>query len=441
MSVADPRTPLTPPTPLALVTTLHRRGVTLDLQTIDLCFLAALHLRAEHGGLASFGEEALLDVFQQVVELTKDARPGKRATHVIRRLREQMLLVRVDGAGVVRTGEYALTRLGTAIVSFYLEDDALTRESLGVLAGTLATILATVRDAALAASDDATWKAGVVGPLRVTLFELARGIERRQRGFDVQQEQLQREIAAVLAADWFGAVSRCTSLLDATSAALRELNEVLLGHAQSLEQLLQEITERAIEAVQEEAEHAARAALDQLERIVAWGSARQRAWSDYHEWVHRYLRDVVRLDPIRTLVHRLREQLAGRAGKAYALTIARAAPIRLLRAVEPPPSPEPVARPRKEREKELSAVIPADPDVELAIAVAGALATGARGLAAVTSLVGGADDTLDSRFRIAGRVAQIVANTTAVAPTAERPWVDAGEGLVVEDWTLGEQER
>ena len=431
MTAADPRT---------LVTTLHRRGVTLELQTIDLCFLAALHLRAEHGGLASFGEEALLDVFQQVVELTKDARPGKRATHVIRRLREQMLLVRVDGAGVVRTGEYALTRLGTAIVSFYLEDDALTRESLGVLAGTLATMLATVRDAALAAGDEGAWKTGVIGPLRVTLFELARGIERRQRGFDVQQEALQREIAAVLAADWFGAVTRCTALLDATSAALRELNEVLLGHAQVLEQLLQEITERAVEAVQDEAERAARDALDQLERIVAWGSARQRAWSDYHEWVHRYLRDVVRLDPSRTLVHRLREQLAGRAGKAYALTIANASPIRLLRAVAPPPPPEPAPRPRKEREKELAAAVPGDPDAELAIAIADALATGARGLAEVTARVGGADATLDTRFRAAGRVAQIVARTADVVPAAERPWVDAGEGLVVEDWVLGNDE-
>ena len=129
------------PDPRPLVTSLHRRGVALELQTLDLCFLAALHLRAERAGLASFQEDQLLDVFHQVVTLTTagaaEAGAKKRATHVVRRLREQRLLVRVDGAGVVRSGEYALTRLATGIVAFYLEDEALTRESLDVLAGTL----------------------------------------------------------------------------------------------------------------------------------------------------------------------------------------------------------------------------------------------------------------------------------------------------------------
>jgi chromosome partition protein MukF len=356
---------------------------------------------------------------------------------VIRRLREQKLLVRVDGAGLLRTGEYALTRLATGIVRFFLEDEALTRESLGILASTLTHTLTGVRDAARTAHGDAAWRSEVESPLRVTLFELAGGIERRQRGFDMQQEELQREIAAVIQADWFAAVERCTALLDATSTTLRELNDMLLGQTQIFEELLAEVQERAAEAGHEDASLAARDALDQVERIAAWGAARQRAWSDYHEWVHRYLRDVVRLDPSRTLVHRLREQLAGRAGKAYSLTVAHAPPIQLLRAFEAAPSAKPVARPRKERDEALTEESAEDPDAALAGSVHEALAAGARGLAAVTARVSAADEGVDARFRTAGKVAQIVAQVAEIEVLAERPWVPAGEGIVVEEWPLG----
>ncbi|HVJ93867.1 MAG TPA: condensin subunit MukF [Labilithrix sp.] len=436
MSAPDPRT---------LLTSLHRRGVTLELQTIDLCFLAALYMRGERSGEASFHEDQLLDVFDQVVALAKEASgesgARKRATHVVRRLREQKLLVRVDGAGVTRAGEYALTRLATGIVGFYLEDEALTRESLEVLAGTLTACLEGIGAAVRTAESSEAWRTQVTGPLRVTVIELAGGIERRQRGFDLQQEAFQREIAALLAADWFGAVERCTTLLDTTSAMLHELNEILLRHTHRFGELLVEILERASDGEHEEAERAAREAIEQVDRVAAWGAARQRAWSDYHDWVHRYLRDVVRLDPSRTLVHRLREQLAGRGGKRYALTVANAPAIRLLRPpVVPPPAP-PVRRPKKERDHELEPESMCDPDAELKAAIGEALASGARGLAEVTTRVSSPDADLDTRFRVAGKVAQIVAGLAKVGAATERPWLSAGESLLVEEWTLRNEEK
>jgi chromosome partition protein MukF len=340
----------------------------------------------------------------------------------------------------MRTGEYALTRLATGIVTFYLEDEALTRESLGVLAGTLTTCLEGVRDAVRAADSPEAWRANVVNPLRVTLFELASGIERRQRGFDLQQEGFQRDIGALLAADWFGAVERCTTLLDTTSAVLHELNEMLLRHGHRFGELLQEVLEAAGDAGQDEAERAARDAIEQVERIGAWGAARQRAWSDYHDWVHRYLRDVVRLDPSRTLVHRLREQLAGRGGKQYALTIASAPPMRLLRPQAVTPPEVPVRRPKKEREPKLEAEVTADPDAALIASIEAAVAAGARGLADVTARVCEPDADLDARFRSAGKVAQLVPALTSVSAVPERPWSPAGEGIVVEDWALSAEE-
>jgi chromosome partition protein MukF len=433
------------PDPRTLVTSLHRRGVTLELQTVDLCFLAALHVRAERSGVASFQEDQLLDVFDQVIALTKDGPneggPKRRASHVVRRLRDQKLLVRVDGAGVLRSGEYALTRLATGIIGFYLEDEALTRESLDVLAGTLTACLEGIRDAIRTADTADVWRKEVVGPLRVTIFELAGGIERRQRGFDLQQEAFQREIAALLAADWFGAVERCTTLLETTSAMLHELNGILLRHGHRFAELLQEILERASDAGEEEAERATRDAIDQVDRLAAWGAARQRAWSDYHEWVHRYLRDVVRLDPSRTLVHRLREQLAGRGGKRYALTIANAPAIRLLRPTPVEASTTPVRSPKKEREPKLAPDTAADPDAELKASVGAALAAGTRSLADVTARVSDTNADLDQRFRAAGKVAQIVSTMTAVDTDTERRWLPAGDGIIVEEWSIRDEEK
>ena len=77
-----------------------------------------------------------------------------------------------------------------------------------------------------------------MGPLRVTVADLVAGIERRQRGLDAQQEEVQAEIAKLLSADWWSAVDRCQSLLDATTSTLRELNEILLRDAHHFVTLL-----------------------------------------------------------------------------------------------------------------------------------------------------------------------------------------------------------
>ena len=116
------------------------RRLSLELSTVDVCFLVALYVRAEGANLTSFTEAQLEDVFAQASAV---AQPGegqvrRRATHAIQRLRDQRMLARVDGQGVVRTGEFALSRLATGIVEFFLEEDVLTRESLTLLTATLA---------------------------------------------------------------------------------------------------------------------------------------------------------------------------------------------------------------------------------------------------------------------------------------------------------------
>ncbi|HEY0989919.1 MAG TPA: hypothetical protein VGD80_22775 [Kofleriaceae bacterium] len=421
-----------------VVAAIADRKPSLELGPVDICFLIALHVRAEGANLTSFTEQQLEDVFAHASSVVQPAADNvrRRATHAIARLRAQRLLARVDGQGVVRTGEFALSRLGTAIVEFYLEEDVLTRASLAVLTTSLRTALADVLATARAATTPEHWRTGVVGPLEVTIGDLVAGIERRQRGLDLQQEDFQAEIRRLLEADWFGALDRCQVLLESASATLHELNEVLLRDSTALLALLHDIEDVAVAAGADaaDAEAAAHRLMDQIDRSVAWGTGRQRAWSEYFQYVHRYLRDVVRLDPTRALSQRLRDQLAG-SGARFALAYASEPPLRILRQVVRVRERPPVVRPRQPRDREPTTEPPVDPQAILDDTVRRSLDGGARALSSVTAEVT-ADLAEGERFVEAGRVAHTVAQLARVASGHERPWVAVGDELEIEEWRV-----
>lgn len=126
--------------------------------------------------------------------------------------------------------------------------------------------------------------------LRVTVGDLVGGIERRQRGLDGQQEEVQCQIGELLQADWFGAVEQCQALLEAMAGTLQELNEVLLRDSSHIQALLQEVQQAAATVDATEAEEAAQRVGEQVDRMAAWGASRQQAWSGYYQYVHRFLR-------------------------------------------------------------------------------------------------------------------------------------------------------
>jgi chromosome partition protein MukF len=397
-----------------------------------------LYLKGDHAALASFDEEQLVDLFEQVCDVLEPGaeNPRKRATHAIQRLRDQRMLARIDGRGIVDSGDYALTRLGAAIVQFFLDDDSLTRESLVLLTGTLRAQLAEVLAKAKTATDAAAWQQHVIGPLYVTVAELVGGIERRQRGLDAQQEALQADISALLAADWFGAVDRCQQMLDHTTGTLRELNEILLRETNHLAALLQEIQDLAASAAATDAEAAAQRVIEHVDRIGAWGRSRQHAWSDYYQYVHRYLRDVVRLDQDRALSQRLRDQLAGWPRRPFHLLVANDGSIRLLRPLEPRVERPSVARPRADRDAAPEWVEPQDWPAAIAAGAEVAAAAGLPTLAAVTAEV---LPVLPPalHFVAAGRIAEAVARRFVVRCAREQPWTPVNAQFEIGDWTLG----
>ena len=420
---------------------LAERRAAIDVSTVELGFLIALHVRGAAGQLASFSEPQLEEVFEAVSAVIQPEAEAirRRAGHAIQRLRDQRLLARVDGQGVVRAGEFALSRLATAIVEFFLDDDVLTEESLGALTGTLEATLTELAAAARRAESPDDWQRLVTAPLQVTISELVAAIERRQRGLDLRQEDFQAEIRGLLEADWFGAIERCQALLESTGAALRDLNDVLLRDTSRLLALLQDLQDLAIAAGEPDAEAAALRLCDQVDRIAAWGGARQRAWSEYFQHVHRYLRDVVRLDPSRALTQRLREQMAGAGGAAFTLAVAAATPIRLLRVVEVVRDPQPVTRPRAQREKEPAPDDGVDPQAELEARVRGAIDGGAAALSEVTAQLV-ADAPPEERFPLAGNVAQGVARLVRPYAERERPWVTVDQ-MMIEEWMLPQRRK
>lgn len=416
---------------------LAKKAPALDLTTADIVFLGALTLRSESANTSSFSEGELLETFREALAITdplaENAR--KRGTHSIARLREQRLLVRIDGAGVLRAGEYAQSRLATAIVQFFLEDEALTAESLSILTHSLISSLGGLVRAAQAATSADEVARAVVGPLRIAVSDLAEGIARRQRALDLRQEEFQRTLAGLLSSDWFSAMERCESLVESAGRTLRELNEVLLRDTHRMQEALQELRDLCREAGAAEAEVAVERVTEQVDRIAEWGSARQRAWSEYHQYVHAFLRDVVRLDPSRALTERLRNQLGGREGRAFALTVAAEPSIVLLREDAVLEKKPPVVRPKKEREKEPVVDVGADASAELERLVRHALDDGASGLADVTERVARELPEAE-RYVSAGRIAELVARLGRTERRYERPWLPIADAFLIEEWPV-----
>jgi len=421
---------------------LARQKPVLDLGTLDLVFLAALYLRGSRSALASFDEGQLVDVFDEVAPLVEGGSGKRRANHAIRRLRDQRTLSRVDHAGVVRRGEYALTRLGSAVAEFFLEEDALTRENLTLLTRTLLASLDSIQRSAQELGVDSSgaadlWAELVEAPLRVTVGDLVSGIQRRQRGFDVQQEELRHEVGELLRADWFGAVERCQELLESTGKTLGELGDVILRDAHHAQEKLQDVQDIAASAGHESACDAARAVMDQVDRVAAWGTARQRSFSEYYQYVHRFLRDVVRLDPTRALTQRLRDQLGGEIGRKFALLVAsEPAPWLLRDGPSMRDDGPPVRRPKKPRDPELETRDEGpDPREVLEGKVRDALDRGAATLAEVTAETT-RDVAPEGKFAEAGRVAEIVGLVARPLARAERPWVPTEDGYELEEWRI-----
>jgi chromosome partition protein MukF len=284
---------------------------TLQLDSEDAAFLAGVHAWLSNNPDPTVDEDQLRNIYRIVSEVAHGdpSAVTQRATSAIARLREQRLMVRTDTAGVVRGGDYSLSRMGNAIAEWFGEQEGLTRQNLEVMMTRIRADLGEIKLAAENDGDRPHWETKVVGPLRLTVSGLIEVIDRRQQGMDVQQEEIRERIGLMLEETWFEAVRSCEALLASTSGALHELHRALMHEIEGMTSLLNEIEEISEDAAQVEAVEAVAYVRRQMERISAWGQSRFTAWSEYYQNVHEFIRSVVSVDPDRAVRTRLRDGL------------------------------------------------------------------------------------------------------------------------------------
>lgn len=424
-----------------LVAAIQRDRLELSIGTTDLVFLCHVVARAEAEGEASLPLERLYELYEQVCDFVEPGAqlPRKRATHTLEKLRTQRLLARVDGQGLLRAGDFAVTSLAEAIVGFFRDDEVLTRESLETLTKSLIGHAAQILHAARESQDAAAWRSKVALPLGLQVSDIVKGIERRQRGMDRQQEEVRGEIARLLHDDWFQAIERCEQLLDGTATTLSELNTVLMTDAGNLLGILREIEGLAERAAVGEALLAVAQVLDNVERVRAWGDERHREWSSFFMQVQQFIRNVVRLDPGRALHQRMADVIRSYADAPWSFVISAEQSLTVLRDVPPLQDTVPVVRPHRPWD--------GDEDIEhregvpdIEGAVDRALAAGAASLSDVLRQVLPALDAED-RYGAIGRIAEAVARQAQVRDGIDPPWVPVPGAFLIEDWTVAPKER
>ena len=414
-------------------------GPHLQLRTADICVLVAMREVTKNEVLAELDEERLSDLYVRAVELVEGGSrlPRKKATHGLETLRQQALLSRVDGAGIIRAGAYALTRLGTAIADTWLEDEALNRQSLVLLTTALRSKLGEVLTSADTARAEEDWE-DIRQQLRVHVASLVEGIDRRRRGLDEQQAETQAQVSELLSKSWSGAVEACESLLDSTTETLVELKDVLLRETGELLAVLADIEERATDGRADLAADAAREAQLKVDGIAAWGQARHEAWSEYFAIVQRFLREHVRMDPDRALSQRLQRAITRWPEEPWFLEVSEVRPYLHLREPVVDRPRVAVTRAAADRERALEVEEGVDWELDLAARVVAWLeehpsTSLSQSLAALLPE--------SQRFRFAGRITRLLASHGLIASALERPWVPVDSELEVEQWAVRRRER
>jgi len=411
--------------------TLSRSQAGLALDHRDLCFLVALHVHMEGLGLGSVPEETLRDVFERTWEhVEPDAvNPQKAATERIGRLRDQRLLTRFAASRYASESDYSMSSLAQAIVRFFYEDDRLTRESLDVLTATLVGELVNIRRALDEDSAD-RYPRTVTQPLRVSVGTLVEGITNRQRGLDREQEQLRDVVTEELSGPSEQVLDRCSALLEEMGSTLRELHGVLMSGCTRLNELVEEIAQRARALDEPEVMAAADDVADKLARVEGWGQSRLDTWTEYHEHIHRHLRMVVSLDPNRALSHALRELV--RDGPEWHLRICQAERYAWLQ--EPARVSSRLRVARQERPEEGLEAVEAEPiEGRVERAVKAALARGPVSyLALARELL--PETPQAQRFGLLGELARQLARH-GIVDRPDRAWHELG-GYEVKEWEV-----
>lgn len=428
------------PSVAAVVAEAWHANFTLELGREETAFLAGIHTFQRHAPEPALSEEILRHIFALVYELsgTGTGSETQRGTHIIGRLKGQGILWRADDAGLLSEGEYTLSELGLALGHYMDNERTLTRRSLAFMLVRMRTELTAVLRAAADGCGEEQWEEKVIFPLQYVVQELIRMVDQRQRGLDAAHKTLRKEISERVDSAWADAIDSCVSMIRNVDGTLRELNDVLNEHIESIDRQLFDLAAFAF------GQPALAALVDytrnQLLRLQVWSSRRYEEWHGYYRSVQAFIRDVVQSDPNNMMRSRLIDQLRHFQGRPYGLVLVEPQPFLHLRDVFRPSVETALAVPEDIlANRALSDYMTPPPDmIELAVA---ALVAQLREegdidiVEAVTEVAPGFSE--EEYFRLLMRVTPaLLAHGITLSSILEQPWVPMSARLHAQSLVL-----
>ncbi|MCP4715337.1 MAG: hypothetical protein GY868_09485 [Deltaproteobacteria bacterium] len=197
MRSADSATPASVP---EAVSRTYNSGIEINISREDMAFIAGIHTYIDIQQAYSLESSDLEKVYQIVTDVTRSNFDSisQRVISATERLHKNQLLIRIDGGGMSGRPLYDMTQLGKSIVKFLNETEKLTRQSLTIITSRIVSFLSDIRKALETSGSEAFWTEKVQIPLEVVVTELLEAIEKRQRGLDLEQNDVRSQISELL---------------------------------------------------------------------------------------------------------------------------------------------------------------------------------------------------------------------------------------------------
>ena len=321
-------------------------GMKLHLNSEDLAFIAGVqtYIEIEHSFSLEFSD--LEKIFYIVNEVAKSSQDNlsQRTHNAVERLLKNQMIIRVDGGGISHRPVYDITQLGKAIVAYMTSNEKLTRENLTIITSRIISFLADIRRALTTSGSQNFWEEKVLMPLGLVVSELLEAIEKRQKGLDIEQQEVRSQISELLEKQWMDALEACETLLSTTSGTLQELYRTLLSENSTIKLGLSDIYEQAEQHDQPKILAIVESIYNRLDQLEQWGKERVASWSQYYRRVNDFLQSIVRFDPNREVSYRLKEQIREYPRDPWFLRMIEPTIYRTIREINLTPKKEPVTR-------------------------------------------------------------------------------------------------
>jgi len=305
------------------VSRAYRSDFRLSINPLDTAYLAGIQTFAEIQQTFSLRFSDLEMIYSIVSELV-EGKPDslqQRTHRAIERLIKNQLLIRVDGGGLSQQPLFDMSPLGESILSFLSNSETLTKQNLTIITSRILALLSDIRKSLVSSGTGEFWNESVIQPLKHVVVELLNAIEKRQRGLDLEQEEVRTQISDLLEKSWLEALEACESLLETTGRTLQELYRTLLSENTAIKQGLNEIYEAAEELAQGQVLSIIDAIYLRLDQLEQWGKERVASWSQYYRRVNDFLQSIVRFDPNRELSQALKERIQQFPGNPWQMKV------------------------------------------------------------------------------------------------------------------------